>query len=253
MKKTGFRFYLNDLEKLITKKTKAILLNTPHNPTGGVLSKDDLEGVAKLVKKHNLYVIADEIYTQINYDGNNMYAPSIASFDGLLDHTILVDGCSKSFAMTGFRLGFGYFPKELIVPVINIGINSWTCIPQFIQEGAIEAFRGTEPREFILQIRKEFKERRDLIVTRLNQIPGFSCVTPSGAFYAFPNIRGTGMSSKQCADFILNEAKVAVLPGTDYGTAGEGYLRLSFANSLSNIDKALTRIHQLFEKRQKSK
>ncbi|MFM2133252.1 MAG: hypothetical protein RL156_533 [Bacteroidota bacterium] len=234
-----FRFDLADVEARITPKTRMIILNTPQNPTGGILTHEDLEGLAKLAVKHDLIVFSDEIYSQVTYD--DFKHETITQFEGMKERTIVLDGFSKTFAMTGWRLGYGLMPEEIAKVVAKLQTNCTSCAPSFTQIAGIEALTdSTLPRvgEFIA----EFKRRRDVIVEGLNSIPGFRCHSPKGAFYVFPNITGTGMTSQECADFLLYEAGVACLSGTAFGAVGEGFIRFSYANSVENIEEALRRI-----------
>jgi aspartate/methionine/tyrosine aminotransferase len=233
-----FRFGIEDLRKLITPKTRMIIINTPHNPTGGILTKDDLRQIAELAVKHDLIVLSDEIYSRILYDG--FEHASIAAFPGMAERTILLDGFSKTFAMTGWRLGFGLMPEPLVPLISQLQINCTSCTASFSQMAAIEALVG--PQRDVETMVAEFKRRRDIIVKGLNGIPGFRCHKPLGAFYVFPNITGTGKSSRDLADYLMNEAGVACLAGTAFGASGEGYVRFSYANSVENIQLALDKI-----------
>jgi aspartate/methionine/tyrosine aminotransferase len=233
-----FRVDVEDVKKLITKKTRMIILNSPHNPTGGILLEEDIRAIASLAKEHNLLVLSDEIYDRTLYDG---YLPfSIASLPGMQDQTVILDGFSKTYAMTGWRLGFGVMPEELAKLVTKLQINSTSCTASFSQIAGIEALTG--PRDDVQRMSRELEERRNVIVDGLNAIDGFRCHKPHGAFYVFPNITGTGKSSRELADILLNQAGVACLSGTAFGKFGEGYLRFSYANSIENIEKALERI-----------
>ncbi len=232
-----FRFDINELESLVTPRTKLIILNSPHNPTGGVLEEDDIRAVAEIAQKHNITVFSDEVYEYIMYEGKSF---SIASLPGMLDRTILLNGFSKTYAMTGWRLGYAIMPTELVEPVVRLLSNSVSCTAPFIQYAGIKALTG--PQDSVPKMVNEFKKRRDLIVDGLNQIPGISCYRPKGAFYVFPNVKKLGVDCNQFADYLLNEAGVAVLPGTHFGKYGDGYLRLSYATSLENIKKGLERI-----------
>ena len=234
-----FRFDIADLEARITPKTRMLILNTPQNPTGGILTKDDLEQIALLANKHDFIVFSDEIYSQITYD--DFHHESITQFEGMKERTIVLDGYSKTFAMTGWRLGYGLMPEEIAKIVAKLQTNCTSCAPSFTQYAGIEALSDNSlPRvnEFIA----EFKRRRDTIVEGLNSIPGMRCHSPKGAFYVFPNITQLGMTSQQCADFMLYEAGVACLSGTAFGAEGEGYIRFSYATSVENIQEALLRI-----------
>ena len=232
-----FRADVEELAALITPRTRMLILNSPANPTGGVLTREDLAAIAELCLRHNLVVLSDEIYSRILYEGEHI---SIASFPGMLERTIILDGFSKTYAMTGWRLGYGVMPEPLAEAVTRLMINSNSCTAAFTQMAGIAALTG--PQDDVDRMVAAFRERREVIVEGLNRIPGFRCLKPKGAFYAFPNIEGTGMSSRQLAEYLLEEAGVAVLSGTAFGEYGEGFLRLSFANSVENIRKALERI-----------
>ena len=232
-----FRINLDELEHKISSKTRLIILNSPHNPTGGVLTYDDLKEIARLAVKNDLVVLADEIYAEIVYEGQHH---TILSFPGMMERTILLDGFSKTFAMTGWRMGYGIFPGEWIPHISRLIINATSCTASFTQIAGIEALRGDQSS--VDKMSAEFKRRRDVFVAGLNKIKGFSCRVPKGAFYAFPNITRTGWTSKKLADALLEQAGVACLSGTAFGSHGEGYLRFSVANSLENLNKALTRI-----------
>ena len=233
-----FRFDVDELRSKVTPRTKLIILNSPHNPTGGVLGEDDIRGIAEMAQKHDIIVFSDEVYEYIIYEGEHH---SIASLPGMLDRTILLSGFSKTYAMTGWRLGYAVMPKELIDPVVRLIVNSVSCTPAFIQYAGIEALTG--PQDSVSRMVDEFKTRRDLIVEGLNEIPGISCLRPKGAFYVFPNVKKIGMDCSRLADYLLKEAGVATLAGTAFGKYGEGYLRLSYATSQENIKKALKRIN----------
>jgi len=238
-----FRLDMEELKSKMTPRTKLIIINSPHNPTGGVLREDDIRAIAAMAQEYDIIVLSDEIYENIIYEGNHF---SIASVSGMFDRTILLSGFSKSYAMTGWRLGYAVMPPELIAPVTGLIINSVSCTATFIQYAGTEALTG--PQDSVSRMVAEFKERRDLIVDGLNEIPGISCQQPRGAFYAFPNIKKLGMGCQQLADHLLNEAGVATLAGTDFGKYGEGYLRLSYATSQENIKKALERINTAVSK-----
>jgi aspartate/methionine/tyrosine aminotransferase len=233
-----FRFDLADLEARITKKSRMLIINTPQNPTGGILTREDVEGIAELALKNNLIVFSDEIYSRMTYDG--FEHTSILEFPGMKERTIMLDGFSKTYAMTGWRLGYGVMPAATASLVAKLQTNCTSCTSAFTQVAGIEALEGTqEPAEEMIE---EFRRRRDVIVDGLNQIPGIRCHRPQGAFYVFPNIEGTGYSSQRMADYLLNDAGVACLSGTAFGQFGEGYIRFSYANSIANIEKALDRI-----------
>jgi aspartate aminotransferase len=240
----GFRFDIDDLNKSITTKTRMLILNTPHNPTGSVLTADDLRQIADLAVKHDLIILSDEIYGRTVYDGFRHV--SIATFPGMQERTIILDGFSKTYAMTGWRLGYGVMPKHVAEIVAKLQINSTSCTASFTQIAGIEALTG--PQTEADKMVEEFRRRRDAIVDGLNRIRGFRCHKPLGAFYVFPNITGTGMDSRTLADYLLNEAGVACLSGTAFGRFGEGYVRFSYANSLENINEALQRIERAVKK-----
>ncbi len=234
----GFNFDIDEFERLITPKTKLVVINSPANPTGGVLPKKDIDRIVEILQKHpNIYILSDEIYSEIIYEGKHI---SIATYPGMRERTIVLDGLSKTYAMTGWRLGYGLCPSNLVSYITKLITNSVSCAPAFGQMALIEALKG--PQNSVKKMVREFKKRRDAIVKGLNEIPGFSCQTPKGAFYVFPNITKTGMKSQELANMILYEAGVACLSGTCFGKYGEGYLRFSYANSLENINKAIERI-----------
>jgi aspartate/methionine/tyrosine aminotransferase len=223
---------------LIGPRTRMVILNSPHNPTGGVLPRHDLEIIAAACREHpDLIVLSDEIYSRMIYEGEHT---SIAALPGMRERTIVLDGFSKTYAMTGWRLGYGLFPSELAPVIARLMTNSNSCTAAFTQLAGVEALTG--PQEDVDAMVREFRARRDLVVAGLNEIPGVSCRLPHGAFYVFPNITGTGMSSREVADLLLQEAGVAVLAGTSFGAFGEGYIRLSYANSTENLQKALDRM-----------
>ena len=233
-----FRFSLDTLAASITPRTRMIVINTPQNPTGGVLTLEDLKGIAALARKHDLLILSDEIYSEIYYD-----EPSASMLDvpDIMDRLILVSGFSKAYAMTGWRIGYGVIPTDLL-PAVNLFMNSSvSSTSTFCQLAAIEAFTK-ESSDAVQEMVQEFRKRRDVFVDGLNSIPGIRCLRPHGAFYLFPNISALGRSSREIADRLLSEAGVAGLPGTAFGKQGEGYLRFSFANSLENIEAALDRI-----------
>ncbi|PYP86806.1 MAG: aspartate aminotransferase [Candidatus Angelobacter sp. Gp1-AA117] len=232
-----FRFDVNEFADLITDRTKLVVLNSPHNPTGGVLSQQDLRDIATAMGDRDIMVLSDEIYSRLLFDGEHH---SIASLDGWKDRTILLDGFSKSYAMTGWRLGYGVMRRDLAQHFGRLMTNCNSCTASFTQVAGIEALRGDQSS--VSNMCAEFKRRRDYFVERVNQIHGFSCRVPAGAFYAFPNIRKTGKTSKQLADALLEQAGVACLSGTAFGQYGEGYLRFSIANSMENLGKALDRV-----------
>jgi len=229
---------LDELRSIVNPRTKVLVLNSPNNPTGGVLSRSAIREIAALARERDLWVLADEIYGELVYDGEHH---SIAAEEGMAERTILLDGFSKTFAMTGWRLGYGIFPRALVEPVAKLVTNSVSCTATFVQRAGTVALSSRPPE--VDRMIAEFRRRRDALVKGLNTVPGITCRTPQGAFYVFPNIRGLGLrSSTEVADRLLTEAGVATLTGTCFGAAGEGYLRLSYANSLANLDRAVARI-----------
>jgi len=232
-----FRMDPDEVASLVTDRTKLLVLNTPHNPCGSALTSEDVEALARVALEHDLYVLSDEVYWAIRYGGEHA---SIASLDGMADRTILLDGCSKTFAMTGWRLGFGAFPRPLVEPVTRLVINSVSCTSSFSQRAILAALTG--PWEPVQAMIDEFHKRRDVIVEGLNRIPGISCIEPAGAFYVFPNVKQLGIPSERVAGHLLEEAGVAGLSGTAFGQQGQGYLRFSYANSVEAIREALDAI-----------
>lgn len=232
-----FRLDLDALAERLSPRTRLLILNSPHNPTGSVLTREDVGHIADLVRGRDLLVLSDEIYGRLLYEGEHV---SIATMPGMLDQTCILDGFSKTYAMTGWRLGYGIMPPDLAERVTRIVVNSNSCTASFVQRAGVAALEG--PQECVTAMLAEFRRRRDAIVDGLNALPGISCRVPHGAFYAFPNISGTGYSSERFADLLLERHGVAVLAGTSFGPGGEGYLRLSYANSLANIRLALDRI-----------
>ena len=232
-----FRLDVDEFAGLINDRTKLVILNSPQNPTGGVLTKDDIAGIARAIGDRNIMVLSDEIYSQLIFEGEDH---SIMSIDGMKERTILLDGFSKTYAMTGWRMGYGVMRADLATHISRLMTNSNSCTASFTQVAGIEALRG--PQDVVDKMRAHFKKRRDVMVAGLNKIKGFSCRLPHGAFYVFPNIKATGWPSKKLADALLEDAGVAALSGTAFGDFGEGYLRFSVANSIENIEKALDRI-----------
>lgn len=232
-----FRLDVGELEGLINDRTKLIILNSPQNPTGGVLTKEDIDGIARAIGDRNIMVLTDEIYSRLIFEGEHH---SIMSVAGMQERCILLDGFSKTYAMTGWRMGYGVMRADLATHVGRLMTNSNSCTASFTQVAGIEALRG--PQASVETMCAEFKKRRDVMVEGLNKIKGFSCRLPKGAFYVFPNIKQTGWPSKKLADALLEDAGVAGLSGTAFGDFGEGYLRFSVANSIENIEKALERI-----------
>jgi aspartate aminotransferase len=239
-----FRFDVDHLEKLITKKTKLIIINSPQNPTGGILTKEDLQKIAELAIKHDLWVIADEVYCYIIYDSRKH--ESITQFDGMKERTIVVDGHSKTYAMTGWRLGFGAMPVELAKQLTRLCTNFHSCTAGFVQYAGKAAFEG--PQDCVREMVSKFTGRRRLIVAELGKIEGVTCRVPKGAFYAFPNISSFGMTSLEMQNYLLEECGVATLAGTSFGQQGQGYIRLSYANSPSNINEAIKRMREGLER-----
>ena len=238
-----FNANIDDLRKLITNKTKMMIINSPNNPCGSVTTKDDLKQIAEIAIENNLIVLSDEIYKDMYYEGEHY---SITKFNGMKERTIILDGFSKSYAMTGWRLGYGIFPDFLVEDITKLMTNSVSCTSVFSQMAAIAALEGS--REFTINMMEKFKIRRDIIVNGLNSIEGVTCRTPLGAFYAFPNISGTGLSSSDFADIALNEYGVALLSGTAFGEYGDNYIRISFANSEENLLKAIDRLNDMIKK-----
>ncbi len=234
-----FSFDLAAFDRLITDRTRLIILNSPSNPTGGVMPLEALQHIADVAIRRDIWVLSDEIYMRLAFDGRP--APSIAALPGMAERTVICDGFSKTYAMTGWRLGYGIMPEALAERVELLLTHAVGCTASFTQVAGVEALRG--PQEPVEQVVAEYQRRRDVLVAGLNAIPGWHCRVPQGAFYAFPNVSSHGRSSAWWADMLLNEAGVAVLPGTAFGPNGEGYLRLCFANSMDNIEMALDRIH----------
>lgn len=236
----GFSFDVNDLKRLVTDRTRLIILNSPANPTGGIVGKEDVKAVAEIARERGIMVMSDEVYKNIIYEGEHA---SILCEPGMEDLAILLDGFSKTYAMTGWRLGFGVMPKDLAVKIERLMINSNSCTAPFTQDAGVAALNG--PHDACDEMVQEFSRRREVIVKGLNQMPGVSCIMPKGAFYAFPNVKEVPMKSRELADLILNEAHVAVLSGTAFGEYGDGYLRLSYANSIPNIEEGLNRMSKV--------
>ena len=232
-----FRFRIDDLINAISERTKLLILNSPQNPTGGILTDTDLAAIAELAQKHNFYILTDEVYSRLLYEGTHQ---SILSLPGMKERTILIDGHSKTYAMTGWRLGYGVAPRAIADKITRLTINSNSCTATFTQIAGIEALTG--PQTFVTQMVTEFRKRRDAIVDGLNAIEGISCIKPLGSFYVFPNVTQLPLSCEALADYLMDEVGVALLPGTAFGKFGDGYLRLSYANSLENIEDALHRI-----------
>jgi aspartate/methionine/tyrosine aminotransferase len=241
-----FRFDVEELRSLITDRTRLIILNSPQNPTGGVLEAEDMKAIAEMCVERNIPVLADEVYEHILYEGK---FASITAHPGMStqERTIILHGFSKTYAMTGWRLGYGIMPTWLAEHITRLMTNSNSCTSACTQYAGIAALTG--PQDSVGKMVQAFRERRDIIVDGLNTIPGIRCVRPKGAFYVFPNIKGTGLASRDAESFIMNEAGVACLSGAAFGSYGEGYLRLSYANSVENIRQALHNIREALEKR----
>jgi aspartate aminotransferase len=236
---TGFRMDLDQLAELVTPKTRMLIINTPQNPTGGILTEEDVRFVCDLAQKHDLLVVSDEIYSQLVYGFHHV---SPLSQPGMRERTVLMDGLSKSYAMTGWRLGYAVAPKALAAKLDQLMINSSSCAAGFTQMAAIEALSAPESESAVHRMVKVFEHRRDLVVDGLNAIPGVRCAKPQGSFYAFPNIKGTGFDERELADRLLTEAGVAVLPGTAFGEAGKGYIRLAYTQSEDELRRGLKQI-----------
>jgi aspartate aminotransferase len=239
---TDFAFTASDLADRLTPRTRMVILNTPANPTGGALDRALMTEIAEVLAGHDCWILTDEVYSELLYEGEH---DSIASHGSLLDRTILLDGFSKTYAMTGWRLGYAAVPKPLIEPLSRFLINSVACTAPAVQLAGVAALTG--PRDEIEAMIAEFVRRRQVLVEGLNALPGFSCVMPRGAFYAFPNVTGTGLDERELASRFLDEAGVAVLAGSDFGAHGAGHIRLSYANSLDNIRTALGQMAGLLE------
>jgi aspartate aminotransferase len=241
---SGFRMDLEQLASLVTPKTRMLIINTPQNPTGGILTEEDVKFVCELAHKHDLLVVSDEIYSQLVYGFEHV---SPLSQPGMRERTVLMDGLSKSYAMTGWRLGYAVAPKALAAKLDQLMINSSSCAAGFTQMAAIEALSAPESEHAVHRMVKVFQHRRDLVVDGLNAIPGIRCAKPQGSFYAFPNIEGTGFDERELADRLLTEAGVAVLPGTAFGAAGKGYIRLAYTQSEDELKNGLKRIGDFIE------
>ena len=238
----AFRFDADQFRNLVSDRTRLIILNSPQNPTGGVLTREDLQIVANAARERNITVLSDEVYERILYEGKHV---SIASLDEMQSRTVLLDGYSKTYAMTGWRLGYGVMHQELAERVTKLMVNSNSCTTAFTQQAAIAALKG--PQDATTAMVEAFRRRRDVMVDGLNRIAGFRCARPAGAFYVFPNVQGTGVSSRRLADYLLQEVGVAALDGACFGEHGTGYVRLSYANSVENIRRALMRIEEAVE------
>jgi aspartate/methionine/tyrosine aminotransferase len=241
---TGFRMDLDELRSLVSPKTRMIIVNTPQNPTGGVLTQEDVKTVCEIAIDHDLMVVSDEIYSQLVYGFHHV---SPMSQPGMRERTVLMDGLSKSYAMTGWRLGYAVAPRELAIKLEQLMINSSSCAAGFTQMAAIEALSMPESEHAVHRMVKVFEHRRDLVVDGLNRIPGVRCKLPQGAFYAFPNIEGTGLDERELSSRLLSEAGVAVLPGTAFGEAGKGFIRLAYTQSEDELTTGLERIRAFVE------
>jgi aspartate aminotransferase len=249
VEENDFSFDLEVFDDLVNEKTRLVILNSPGNPTGGVMSLADLKHIANAAQKYDCWVLSDEIYMRIAFDGQDV--PSIAALPGMLDRTVIVDGFSKTYAMTGWRLGFGIMPEVLAERINLLLTHSVGCTAHFTQYAGHEAVTG--PQDWVDEMVAAYQQRRDVLISGLNAIPGVSCRKPMGAFYAFPNIKSFNISSDKLADLILEKANVALLPGTSFGEYGEGYLRIVYANSIENIKDALERIGNLLSDLEESK
>jgi aspartate aminotransferase len=238
----NFRLDPKELASLVTSRTRLVIINSPANPTGGVSTREDIEQIAAVAREHDLIVMADEIYGRIVYEGEHV---SIAALPGMAERTIVLDGFSKTYAMTGWRLGYAILPEPLVTPFSRLIVNSVSCTNAATQWAGVEALTG--PQDAVVAMVEEFRARRDLIVDGLNAIPGVSCLRPSGAFYAFPDISGTGLSGAELADRLLQEAGVSALAGTAFGHVGRNHLRFSYANSRENIAEAMRRMRTVVE------
>ncbi len=239
----GFRVDPDDLRRLVNPKTRLIVLNSPHNPCGSVLTRNDIEAIAEIVGRSGAMVLADEIYWQIMYDSTHV---SLASIPGMKERTIILDGFSKAYAMTGWRLGFGVMRKDLAAKIARLMVNSNSCAAAFTQIAGIAALRG--PQEPVKKMVAEFRRRRDVIVQGLKGVEGVTCAVPSGAFYAFPNVTKIDPDSKRLADFLLTDGGLACLSGTAFGEHGRGYLRFSYANSVEKIEEGLRRMREALKR-----
>jgi aspartate aminotransferase len=240
----NFRIDLDELASLVSDRTRLLIVNTPQNPTGGVLTGEDVELVSRLAVEHDLWVVSDEIYSQIVYGFEHV---SLLSQPGMKERTILLDGLSKAYAMCGWRLGYGVAPRELTIQLEKLMINSSSCAAAFTQMAAIEAFESPDSTAAVERMVEQFRGRRDLVVDGLNAIPGVRCQRPEGAFYAFPNIEGTGLDERELASALLEVAGVAVLPGTAFGQAGKGFLRLAYTQAEADLRTGLERMAAYLE------
>jgi aspartate/methionine/tyrosine aminotransferase len=238
----GFRMNPDDVRQRVTEKTKAVIINSPQNPTGSVMTEEELREIHDIAREHDFFVISDEVYSKMTYDG--IPASSITTYDQARERTILLDGFSKCYVMTGWRLGYMVVPAVMADRLRDYLVSAVSCTAAFTQWAGVEALTGDQ--SFIPGMMDRFTRKRDRIVHGLNQVPGMHCRVPEGAFYAFVNIRETGMTSQACSEYVLNECRVATVPGTAFGAAGEGYLRFSYATSLDQIDEAVERLITAF-------
>lgn len=245
LEKNDFSADPNDIGARITPKTKAIVINSPNNPTGSVLSRKILDDISDIAMKNDLIVVSDEVYEKIIYDGHKNV--SIGSLPGMKDRTITINGFSKTYAMTGWRLGYAVAPAEIVDQMSKLVLYTATCANSMGQKAAIQALKGKQ--NFVSEMAEEYKRKRDFVVKRLNEMKGISCKLPKGAFYVFPNIKGLKMSSFECASYFLEESRVSTVPGAGFGEYGEGYLRLSYANSIENLEKGMSRMEQALKNR----
>lgn len=236
----GFRLDPKDLEKRITDKTRLIIINSPHNPTGAVMTKEELDGVAELARKYKIYLYLDEIYSRMNYGETPFYSPSV--LDACKEYSILTNGFSKAFAMTGYRLGVGIGPEKIMSRMGLLLQTTSSCVPSFVQKAGLAAIRGDQSA--VNKMMETYRRRRDLLVSGLNEIKGIECLKPGGAFYVFPRIKDTGLSSAEFTIQLLNEAKVGVCSGRDFGESGEGYVRMCYATSEDEISEGVRRIRE---------
>ena len=236
-----FRLNPDDLRKRITPNTRLIIINSPSNPTGSVMTPDEIDEVARIAEEHDIYLLSDEIYARMVFDGENKFHTP-AKLDSCKERTVIINGFSKAFAMTGWRLGVAVGPKEVIEKMGLVIQTIVSCVPPFIQAAGIEAINGEQST--IAEMRDSYQQRCDVLFRGLNSIPGIECVRPEGAMYAFPNISGTGMTSEEFADFALEKAGVALLPGNNFGKHGEGYIRLCYVNTLENIKLAVEKLRE---------
>ncbi len=237
---SGFRLDIDELRAAVTPRTRLLTLNSPHNPTGGVLTEDELREIEAIACEHDLFVLSDETYEEIFYENRPR---SVIEFPGLRDRSIVMSGFSKTYCMTGWRLGYAVLPPALVEPFVRLTANSVSCTNTFVQHAAVEALRG--PQECVVSMVEQFRERRDVLVERLNRVPGITCHTPAGAFYAFADVSGVGLSDTELARILLEEAGVAALAGSAFGEYGSGYLRFAYTTSMENIVRGMDRVQRV--------